>query len=78
MPIEFYAACEGYVERKEEDAKLLRFASYRISESMAGTKALGTIDRFWPIGDDNNKKKIEPMTKERYEAIIKRHNIKVK
>jgi hypothetical protein len=46
---------------------------------MAGSKAVGSIERFWPMADDQpEKKKIEPMTKERYEAILKRHNIKMK
>lgn len=46
---------------------------------MAGSKAVGSIDRFWPMADDkSDKKQIEPMTKDRYEAILKRHNIKMK
>ena len=46
---------------------------------MAGSKAVGSIERFWPMpGDENEVKKIEPMTKDRYEAILKRHNIKMK
>jgi hypothetical protein len=46
---------------------------------MAGSKAVGSIDRFWPMADDQpDKKQIEPMTKDRYEAILKRHNIKIK
>lgn len=77
MPIEFYAACEGYHERKNDDAKVIRFAAFRISEAMAGSKAIGSIDRFWPM-DDGEKKAVEPMTKERVEAIFKRHNIKRK
>lgn len=74
MPMEFYAACEGYFERKKEDTLVIRFASYRVAESMAGTKALGNIDNFWPIGE---KKKAEPISKERVEAIFKRHNIQI-
>jgi hypothetical protein len=46
---------------------------------MAGSKAVGSIDKFWPMPkDDKEAKKIEPMTKDRYEAILKRHNIKMK
>lgn len=29
-------------------------------------------------GDDKEESKAEPMTKDRYEAILKRHNIKIK
>lgn len=79
MPIEFYAACEGYMEKQTESAKLIRFASFRIAESIAGSKAIGSLSRFWPMSDDEpDKKKVEPMTKDRYEAIMKRHNIKIK
>lgn len=46
---------------------------------MAGSKAVGSIELFWPMpGDENDVKKVEPMTKDRYEAILKRHNIKMK
>jgi len=46
---------------------------------MAGSKAVGSIERFWPMPDDKKEvKQVEPMTKERYEAIMKRHNIKMK
>lgn len=79
MPIEFYAAAEGYMEKQTESAKLMRFASFRIAESMAGSKAVGSLHRFWPMaGDEPDKTKVQPMTRERYEAIMNRHNIKVK
>jgi len=55
---------------------LLRFASFRISECIAGSKAIGGINKFWPI-DEGTSKKAEPMSKERVEAIFKRHNIKI-
>ena len=45
---------------------------------MAGSKAIGSIHKFWDMGENKTEQKqIEPMTKERYEAILKRHNIKV-
>ena len=79
LPIEFYAAVEGYLEKQADQAKVIRFASFRIAESMAGSKAVGSISKFWPMPDDEpEKKKVEPMTKDRYEAILKRHNIKMK
>ena len=74
QPIEFYAACEGYLEMQKESAMVTRFASFRIAEAFAGSKAIGNIDRFWPIG--KKEAKVEPMSKERIEAIFKRHNIK--
>lgn len=80
LPIEFYAAFEGYQERQKEKSFVIRFAAFRIAESMVGTKALGDINKFWPMESDDKKevKKVEPMTKERYNEIMARHNIKVK
>lgn len=78
LPIEFYAASEGYLEKQSDYAKVIRFASFRIAESFAGSKAIGKIERFWPMANDEQKKVVEPMTKERYEAILNRHNIKRK
>ena len=75
--MEFYAACEGYEEKQRESVMVVRFASYRIAESFVGTKAVKSINNFWPMGDDEEPKKID-ISKERYEAILKRHNIKVK
>lgn len=77
MPVEFYAACEGYMERQTDNAKLLRFASFRLAEAFAGSKAIGNIERFWPL-EKKEQKKLQPMTKEEYDNIIKRHNIKIK
>ena len=78
MPHEFYAACEGYQERQKESAMVIRFASFRISEAMAGSKAIGKINKFWPMQDEDDKNEIEPMTAERYQAILQRHNLKLK
>lgn len=56
---------------------MIRFAAYRIAESMAGTKALGSIEKFWPMnGDEQPKKQIPKFTKEQYDAILNRHKIK--
>jgi hypothetical protein len=45
---------------------------------MAGSKAIGSIEKFWPMADDPKPKKVQPMSKEEYDAIISRHKIKVK
>jgi hypothetical protein len=59
---------------------VIRFASFRIAESMVGSKAIGNINNFWPMEGEREqeKKQIEPMTAERYQAIIQRHNLKIK
>jgi hypothetical protein len=75
--MEFLAACEGHLEKQRESEKLVRFASYRIAECVVGTKAVKSIENFWPMGDEEAPKKID-MSKERYEAILKRHKIKAK
>jgi hypothetical protein len=77
MPHEFYAACEGYTERQKESAMVIRFASFRVAEAMAGSKAIGKINKFWPM-EDEDKKEVEPMTANRYKAILERHNLKIK
>jgi hypothetical protein len=77
MPHEFYAACEGYLERQKESAMVIRFASFRVAEAMAGSKAIGKINKFWPM-EDEDKKEVEPMTADRYNAILERHNLKIK
>ena len=77
MPHEFYAACEGYQERQKESAMVIRFASFRVAEAMAGSKAIGKINKFWPM-EDEDKKEVEPMTADRYKAILERHNLKIK
>lgn len=77
MPIEFYAAVDGYLEKQKESAMVIRFASYRIAECFAGTKAVKNINTFWPMDKEDEPKGID-MTKERYEAILKRHKLKVK
>lgn len=76
MPIEFYAACEGYLEKNEDFAKVIRFASFRVAESFAGSKAIGSLEKFWPM--DKEQKKAEPISAERIKAIFERHNIKSK
>jgi hypothetical protein len=57
---------------------VIRFASFRIAEAMAGSKAIGNINKFWPMESDEVKKEIEPMTANRYKAILERHNLKIK
>jgi hypothetical protein len=56
---------------------VIRFASFRIAEAMAGSKAIGKINRFWPM-DDEDKKEVQPMTSDRYKAILERHKLKIK
>jgi hypothetical protein len=45
---------------------------------MVGTKAIGSIEKFWPMADDPKPKKVQPMSKEEYDDLIYRHKIKVK
>lgn len=73
LPVEFYAACEGYNERIKEQAMITRYSTYIIASSMAGSKAVGSIEKMWPMDE---RKPVQEMTKERYEAILKRHKIK--
>jgi hypothetical protein len=78
--MEFYAAVEGYLERQTDYAKIIRFASFRVAESFAGSKAIGSISRFWPMQDDKELSRAKEirneMTPERVREIMERHNIK--
>lgn len=74
LPVEFYAACEGYNEREKERMMVTRYSTYIIASSMAGSKAVGSIEKIWPV---NERREVPAMTKERYDAILKRHKIKV-
>lgn len=56
---------------------VIRFASFRVAEAMAGSKAIGKINKFWPMEEDD-KKEVEPMTAARYKAILERHKLKIK
>jgi len=77
-PMEFYAACLGYLNKEKKAAKLLRFAAFRISESMAGSKAVGPIEKFWPMDGDKVRNPAKEMTPDRIKAIFERHKIKTK
>lgn len=43
--------------------------------SIAGSKAIGDIERFWPI-DTVERSKPQQISAELYKQIIKRHNLK--
>lgn len=75
--MEFYAACEGYLEKQTESARVIRFASFRISEAMAGSKAIGKIENFWPM-DEKDKKETKTLSKEEIQGIFDRHKLKLK
>ena len=42
---------------------------------MAGSKAIGDIERFWPIETERAKPK--QISRELYNQIVKRHKLKV-
>jgi hypothetical protein len=75
LPYEFYAAAEGYAEKLKDEQYIARFAAYRVACSIAGSKAIGDIERFWPI-DSVEKSKPQMVSDELYRDIIKRHNLK--
>ena len=73
-PLEFYAACDGYNEKIKEGMMITRYSTYIIASSMAGSKAIGSIEKIWPVEE---AKSLPAMTKERYDAILKRHKLKL-
>ena len=74
-PYEFFAACEGYFDKRDIEVKNLRWASYRIHQSLA-LKPL-SLEDFWPLAGDKQKEGDQlVMTKEMYEEIKKIHKLK--
>lgn len=73
-PYEFYAACEGYFDKIDIEAGMLRIASYRIHQSLV-TKPL-SISEYWPLrGDKKPESERIVMTPEMFEGIKKIHNL---
>lgn len=52
-PYEFYAAREGYLDKLNDDAGLLRIGFYRIHQSLI--KDALPIQEFWPLTTDTKK-----------------------
>jgi hypothetical protein len=53
---------------------ITRFSTYIIAASNVGTKALGSIDKVWPLNSDG--KRIDKMDAVRIENIKKRYKIR--
>jgi hypothetical protein len=65
------------MEAEKDRSMVIRFAAFRVAEAMAGSKAIGNIERFWPT-EASKPKDAKKFTKEEYDAIIKRHGVKIK
>ena len=72
-PYEFFAASEGYFDKKDLEAANLRFASYRIHQSLV-QKPL-SLEDYWPLEKKKPDEKVV-MTKEMYGQIKKSYNLK--
>jgi hypothetical protein len=53
---------------------ITRFSTYIIAASNVGTKALGSIDKVWPLSSDG--KLVDKMDATRIENIKKRYKIR--
>lgn len=73
-PYEVVAACEGYFDKMELEKANLRFASYRIHQSLV-TKPL-SLEKYWPLKGDKPKTEKIVMTRDMYDEIKKAHNLK--
>lgn len=73
-PYEFFCTIEGYHDKQILEEKRLRFASYRIHQSLVDKPV--PIEKFWPIEDDAPEQERMEMTPEILERIIKAHNVK--
>lgn len=73
-PYDFFAASEGYFDKMDNQAADIRWASYRIHQSLV-EKPL-KIEEFWPLWGDKKKDDDKlVMTKEMYDQIKKIHNL---
>jgi hypothetical protein len=49
---------------------LIRFASFRLAEHFVGSKAVGNIEKFWPL--ESEPKKVKTPTPEDIKRILNR------
>lgn len=76
-PYELFCACEGFFDKEDRLAQMMRIASYRIHQSLV-QKPL-RIDDYWPLYFDNlnheTGEKISQLTQEDFDRIKKVHGI---
>jgi hypothetical protein len=73
-PYEFYATCEGYLDKIDTEAKMMRIASYRIHQSLV-EKPLSIID-YWPLRGEYDVKETFVVDKEMLANIKRIHKLK--
>lgn len=78
LPYVNYCKMKGYDERKEEEAAMMRIASYRIHQSLVQKPM--PLHEYWPLPSDKKQGPVTQkyMTKEMLEKIKKVHKIKIK
>lgn len=69
-PYEFYAACEGYSDKMEQDSLSIRMLAH-ITMGLNGSKQ--KIENVWPLRKkEGNNKRMEQPTKEWWDMMMKR------
>lgn len=67
---------EGYFDKRNSLASMMRIASYRIHQSLCGKDAI-SIEEYWPIeGEEKREKDIFVADADMIAKIKKRHKIK--
>lgn len=75
-PYEVHAALEGYFNKEKKMACMMRFASFRIHQSLCGDKSL-SINEYWPIEEfEEHTKDVFVADKEMVDKIMKVHKFK--
>ena len=72
-PYEFFCAVEGYSEKREMETEVLRFATFRIHQSLV-EKPL-SIEKFWPMKNDVAPDVVE-VTQEWKDKLKLMHNLR--
>lgn len=75
-PYEFFAACEGYFDKLEDQERLIRKQTHLLllPHAKNGSTDLGA---YWGhlFSEHNNMEKIKPLTQEDIIEIQRRHNL---
>lgn len=69
----FFAACEGYFDKLDDEAALFRNLAVIVHRTMGGK---GDIEKVWQLHNDPKPEIMQPWTKEEIEEMTKKANEK--
>lgn len=75
-PYALVCKAEGYFDLEEKRTKILRHATFLIHRSLV-SKPVNDVRKFWPVSKDEVERLKKPtITKELFEQILQKHNVK--